>query len=185
MRAIRRWAILLLAGSALLSSPLLAGVGVAGHKCGCRQCSEETCRESCWDRWCKPAPRAELAFAIPGVLREGQAIPVPAAVVERAVRESAARDLVGPEAEKIQKACDERIQTLQKEVEQLKLLMDRLSIAVATLAEVEARKESQSVAPAQQPAQAPAATPAQPKPQPGAPAQLEPQKSSPGQPAKP
>ena len=114
----------------------------AGDDC----CPSERCRPACKPRrhccLCPPeAPRGEVAFAIPGVVRDGAALRVSDTSVETALRRAAAlelraeADLKGDAA--CDKTCEERLDKLESDVKEMKTLMGRMSVAVEKLAKRE------------------------------------------------
>lgn len=121
---------LLLAASAFGTHSVLAG----GH-----------CRDKC-EPCCKPrkqhcfapseAPRAEVAFAIPGVVREGTAMRLSEAALQRGIRKAAAHE-VKAEAEadlEADKSVEERLTKLEDDVREMKDLMKSMSKTVERLA---------------------------------------------------
>jgi hypothetical protein len=80
-----------------------------------------------------------VGFAIPGVVRPGQAVRVTEASMRRAAQEAAVRDLKQTESANESgtagKSNDERLDDLEKDVREMKGLMKRLAVAVDKLAE--------------------------------------------------
>lgn len=80
------------------------------------------------------APDGEVGFAIPGVVRPGQAVPVTEASMRQAVREAAARDLKStPEAAVQQKSTEQRLDALEKDVQSIKSLMGKIEFVIDRL----------------------------------------------------
>lgn len=128
---------------------LMAGQTSAGIFGLCREkkdCCQQTCPQ-CPPECCKPkrhccllppdAPDAEVGFAIPGVVRPGQAVQVSGTAMRDAVREAAVRDFKKKSAEAgaVGKSSEERLDDLEQDMKQVKVLMEKLTVAVDKLAD--------------------------------------------------
>ena len=80
------------------------------------------------------APRGDIAFAIPGVVRSGQAVQVSDEVVRRGIHEAAAREFRRTDAASGSRGLEEdRLDKLEKDVEKLAELTNRLTVVVEKL----------------------------------------------------
>lgn len=146
MRRMRCWLVGALLAPSLVG--LMTNASSAGIFCFGRD-KKDCCQESlppCPPECCKPkrhccllppdAPEGEVGFAIPGVVRPGQAIQVSETAMRHAVREAAVRDLKkSAEAVGVGKSSDDRLDDLEKDMKQVKVLMEKLTVAVDRLAD--------------------------------------------------
>jgi hypothetical protein len=117
-----------------------AGVFSKKDACECEECGKP--KKKCCFKAPPAAPEAGVAFAIPGVVRSGQAVRVNEADVRRAVREAAARQVEREAGERpaAEKSTEDRLNALESDVQQLRDLMERLTVAVDKLADEAAKK---------------------------------------------
>ncbi len=149
MRRKRCWAAVLLSAElavVAVASPVSAGLFCFGKKPSPQECSAPA--QQC-EPCCKPkktccllppeAPDVEVGFAIPGVVRPGQAVRVSESSMRRAVQEAAVSELKqtssNRESGTVGKTNDERLDVLEKDVQEMKGLMKRLTVAVDRLAD--------------------------------------------------
>jgi hypothetical protein len=146
MKVVRKAAVRWLAVATMCGagwSPACAGVFSKKDNCDCHEARCEECgrpKKRCFGP--PPAPEAGVAFAIPGVVRTGQAVRVNESEVRRALQEAAARqvDREAGERPRSARSTEERLEALEGDVQQLKGLMERLTIAVDKLADELPRK---------------------------------------------
>lgn len=137
----RRWTGVLSVLSAL------AGMGIgtadAGWPCfGKREKCEPCCTAG---ECCQPkrhccfsptdAPRGEIAFAIPGVVRSGQAVQVSDEVVRRGIHDAASREFRRLDTANGSRGLSDidRLDKLEKDVEKLAEMTTRLTVVVEKL----------------------------------------------------
>lgn len=154
MRRKRCWAAVLSVGAmaVAVAPPASAGFFCFGTKpSGQQECAPCQSCEPC----CKPkkscclfppeAPDVEVGFAIPGVVRPGQAVRVSESSMRRAVQNAAVSDFKktesSTESNSVGKSSDERLDDLEKDVREMKGLMKRLTVAVDRLAESQPAKD--------------------------------------------
>ena len=154
MRRKRCWAAVLSVGAmaVAVAPPASAGFFCFGKKpSGQQECAPCQSCEPC----CKPkkscclfppeAPDVEVGFAIPGVVRPGQAVRVSESSMRRAVQNAAVSDFKktesATESDSVGKSSDERLDDLEKDVREMKGLMKRLTVAVDRLAESQPAKD--------------------------------------------
>ncbi len=101
----------------------------------CKECSRPK-RHCCL--FAPEAPRGEVAFALPGVVRDGQAFRVSEESFSRAIRQAAAESAKAPESAVMDSTIDGRLTKLENDVKKMQDLMDRMAIAVERLAEQKA-----------------------------------------------
>jgi hypothetical protein len=153
MRRKRCWAVVLSTGAMAFTAadPASAGFFHFGKK-SCAQPETTQC-QTC-DPCCKPkkpccllppeAPDVEVGFAIPGVVRPGQAVRVSESSMRKAVQNAAVSDFKresGTESGSEDKSSEERLDALEKDVREMKGLMKRLTVAVDRLAEPRPAKD--------------------------------------------
>lgn len=102
-------------------------------KCQCPT-EQECCRPKHKCCLCPPeAPRGEVAFAIPGVVRSGQAVPISDSAARRGIHEAAAREFRQTTRGVDDSSLEERIDKLEKDVARLGDATNRLSAVVESL----------------------------------------------------
>lgn len=80
------------------------------------------------------APRGDVAFAIPGVVRSGQAVQVSDEAVRRGLNDAAAREFRRTDNGSGSRGLeDDRLDKLEKDVEKLTELTNRLTVVVEKL----------------------------------------------------
>lgn len=133
----RRWAWGLMIPAIFVIQQSAADAGWFGcfkqEKCQCAA-DQECCRPKHKSCLCPPeAPRGEVAFAIPGVVRSGQAVPVSDNAARRGIHEAAAREFRQNSRAFDEPSVEERLDKLEKDVARLGDATNRLSTVVENL----------------------------------------------------
>lgn len=127
VRLSRCWAIAI--GFASLTAPVFAGDNC--NSCQCERCCAEARQIKLPKLKVADPPDAEVAFAIPAVARPGQSMRVSPEALRRGLQESVKKELAESSPGK---SAEERLDALEKDVEQMKNLMVKLTLAVEKLA---------------------------------------------------
>lgn len=103
------------------------GLGLWKRDCGV--CGQDCCEKKSKKFGPADAPRGEVAFAVPGVVRAGQAVPVSDEAVRRGLSDSATREFRAAG----ERSVDERLDQLEEDMKRLTELTGRLTTVVESL----------------------------------------------------